>query len=409
MPHTENRSQSSGPLTQESTGKISHHNRSIWLIGASTFFYWAALYLYVPILPVYAKNLGASLTAVGIIVASYAVPQLLFRIPIGLWSDHMGRQKPLVIAGMFIVILSSIGLYFSPDPFILGVARAGAGLGAAVWAVITVYLVSFFPPDKTQRAIAILNLVNSGSLVVATMGGGLISDHWGKPETFTISAVLGAIALGIVIFARENRLPRTTSISLSGLVRVAGQPLLLLVSVMGVLLFFAQQTGIFGFVPIYAAQIGASDTELGILTMLAMGLSMAGALAVAPLVKHWGHSLTIAVASGLLGLALLAIPFVHSVFILDWVQSLNGLGKGILTTELMSLSVSSVSPQQRATAMGFYQAVYSIGMLIGPLISGALADHYGLNYAFYMASALCLIVVGMAYLPVLSKRTRAAA
>jgi len=41
------------------------------------------MYLYVPVLPVYAESLGASLTVVGIIVASYSIPQLLLRIPWG--------------------------------------------------------------------------------------------------------------------------------------------------------------------------------------------------------------------------------------------------------------------------------------------------------------------------------------
>jgi MFS family permease len=54
--------------------------------------------------------------------------------------------------------------------------------------------------------------------------------------------------------------------------------------------------------------------------------------------------------------------------------------------------------------MGFYQAVYAIGMLIGPLISGFLSDNYGLPIVFYLGGAICLITISMAYLRVLPGR-----
>ncbi|HEX5414588.1 MAG TPA: hypothetical protein VFZ25_02905, partial [Chloroflexota bacterium] len=53
------------------------------LFAISTLFYWAALYVYVPILPVYAQTLGASLTVVGLVVSAYGLGQLVLRIPVG--------------------------------------------------------------------------------------------------------------------------------------------------------------------------------------------------------------------------------------------------------------------------------------------------------------------------------------
>lgn len=88
------------------------HRRSILLFCAATFFYWTALYLYVPVLPVYAQSLGASLSMVGIIIASYALPQFLLRIPIGVWSDALGRRKPFVAGGIVMASVGALGLGF---------------------------------------------------------------------------------------------------------------------------------------------------------------------------------------------------------------------------------------------------------------------------------------------------------
>jgi predicted MFS family arabinose efflux permease len=392
------------PVSKTADATISSRGRSVGLISASTFFYWTALYIYVPVLSVYAQSKGASLSMVGLIVAVYAFPQLALRIPLGIWSDSLGRQKPLVIAGIGMVTLGAITLIVAPNPLFLAISRVLTGIGAAAWGMYTIYLVSFYPANRSGQVIAILNLICSGALVVATLAGGAISNVWGERYAFIAAAVLGLISFIVVLFAKENRIQVTDHRSWRGFTQVAKKPLLLVVSLMGVLLFYAQFSGTLGFVPIYAAKIGASDTELGILTMLTMGVSMVGALLVAPMVRRYGHVFTIVSAALMLGLALLLVPFVSNVFILEGLQSLNGLGQGILTVELMALSIYGVAPNQRATSMGFYQAVYAVGMLVGPMTSGFLADRFGLGLVFYLSAGLCAVVAGLAFLPVLPRK-----
>jgi predicted MFS family arabinose efflux permease len=376
--------------------------RPVLLIYISAFFYWAAIYLYAPVLPVYAESLGASLTTVGVIGAAYALPQLLFRIPIGIWSDSLGRRKPLVIAGIIMTLLGALGLRISPDAGYLALSRGLVGVGAATWVAFTIYAVSFYPPGNTTRAVGMLNFIFSASLTATTALGGLIADIWDERSAFLSAAVLAVLAL--VLFAGEHPLPKKEGPAWTDFRQVARSPLLIVVSVMGVLAFFAQFASVLGFVPIYASKIGASDSELGILTMLSSGAAMIGTLLAAPLVRRRGNAFTVVLGALLMGLSLLAVPFVHGIPLLDAVQTLNGLGWGMAGTQLMALSIHETAPAQRATAMGLEQATYALGMLLGPLVSGLLADHFGLAVIFYFASAICLLVFGMAFLPVLPGR-----
>jgi DHA1 family multidrug resistance protein-like MFS transporter len=378
--------------------------RSILLVYVSAFFFWAAIYLYVPVLPVYAESLGASLTTVGAIGAAYALPQLLFRIPIGMWSDSMGRRKPLVIFGVVMTLLGALGLRISPDAGYLALSRGLVGVGAATWVAFTIYAVSFYPPENTARAIGILNFIFSAALTATTVLGGVIADIWDEKSAFLAAAVLAVIALVLVLFARERRLPEKQGPAWTEFGRVARRPLLIVVSVMGILVFFAQFASVLGFVPVYAARIGASNSELGILTMLSSGGSMIGALLAAPLAKRRGNIFTVVLGAFMLCLSLLAVPFVHGIPLLDAVQTANGLGWGICGTQLMALSIYDTAPAQRATAMGVFQATYALGMLLGPLVSGLLADRFGLAVIFYFSSAICLLVIGLAFLPVLPGR-----
>ena len=54
----------------------------------------------------------------------------------------------------------------------------------------------------------------------------------------------------------------------------------------------------------------------------------------------------------------------------------------------MSLAALAVAPNLRATAMGFYQAVYGTGVLAGPLIAGFVADGPGLDGVFLISAGV---------------------
>jgi len=45
------------------------------------------------------------------------------------------------------------------------------------------------------------------------------------------------------------------------------------------------------------------------------------------------------------------------------------------------------------TAMGFYQAAYGVGMIVGPMILGSIADMYGLTAGFIVVGFLGLLSI----------------
>ena len=71
----------------------------------------------------------------------------------------------------------------------------------------------------------------------------------------------------------------------------------------------------------------------------------------------------------------------------------------------MSLIVRSVSEEKRSTAMGFYQAVYGIGMTLGPVVMGNLVGAKGYGWA-YMTIAIIMFVFAFVAIPTVSKVER---
>ena len=380
------------------------YRRSALLFLVVNFFYWAALYLYVPIFPVYAQHLGASLSMVGVVVAAYGLPQAFIRIPIGMWSDALAKRKPLVAASIVMTLLGALGLGLAPSPWFLFLARFGTGIGAAAWVIFTIYFASYYPHESTGRAIGLINFVQGTALVVATSSGGVIADVWGPRYTFFGAALLGIVAVIALLLTEEPVRQPSPTTAWQSFTQVAARPLLLTISGMGILLQFALYSSVFSFIPVYGAKIGASNADLGIITMLALASSAVAALIVIYLAERWGNKITIVLGAVLIGLSLLAVPFINKVYLLELVQISYGLGRGVLMTIFMALSIRAVAPHQRATAMGVYQAIYAVGMLTGPLVSGSLADSLGLATVFYLSASLCLVIALVACLPVMPRR-----
>ena len=95
-------------------GSAPFDRRSVVLVAAATFAFWLSLYIYVPVFPLHAEELGASLSMVGLVVSSYAIAQLLLRIPIGVAADILGRRKPFAAAALACATAGAIGLALAP-------------------------------------------------------------------------------------------------------------------------------------------------------------------------------------------------------------------------------------------------------------------------------------------------------
>ncbi len=355
-------------------------------------------------MPVYIQSTGAGLGAVGGILSAYAIPQILLRIPIGIWSDRLGSRKSMVAAGIIFSSLGALGLGLAATPGFLFLSRIVTGIGAATWVVFPLYFSAYYAERDSGKAIGLINFVQNGALIVATAAGGFIAEGFGISRVFYVAALLGIFALLALMLTKEAPLRRTATLSWRDSMSIATRPLLLIVSLMAILLNFALFTAVFGFIPIYAAEIGASSSQLGLITMINLGFSAIAALGVAWIREKLGSRQTIIWSALLIGGTLFAIPFIKTVPLLMAVQAGFGLGCGSLFTLFMVLSIRGLPPQQQATAMGVFQAVYAVGMLAGPLVSGFLGNSLGLSTVFYLAASLVLLIVILAFLPVFSSR-----
>lgn len=376
--------------------RISKVRRGIFY--AATMLYWFSIYTYVPILTPYVEKLGGSLFFAGLVVGAYGFAQLLVRIPIGIWSDRFHNRKAFILAGIACGLISNVGFALTDSAGLALLWRAIAGLAAGSWVAFTVMYAGYYPPKEAPRAMGIISFYTSVAQMAASALGGVVAQSFGWHAPFYLGAIGGLAALGCAAWVLEPLTVQGTPPSLRGLLTVGKQWPLLSVSLLAILAQSVTFTTLFGFTPLYAAHLGATKAQLGLLTVLStIPNAVAGYLSGAWMVKRTSSRFVVVLGFLVAAVATALIPFTHTLASLLISQAINGFGQGLSMPVLMGLAIAGVASERRATAMGFFQAIYSVGMVGGPLLVGLAGVTVGLHAGFLFVAAISLLAAILAY------------
>lgn len=379
-----------------------HMNKAKVLLIVTGLF-WFSLYTYVPTLALYAQQLGASYDAMGLIVGSYGLVQLLLRIPLGILSDAWNCHKVFIFSGVVLVLVSSLGMWLLPAVGFLLLFRALSGVPASTWVNYTVLYAGYFPGSEAPKAMGYLNAVNNLGQVTAILAGGYAAQFLGITAPFVLSAAAACLALLLSLLIHAERRPRK-AVNTATLREVMADDNLLRLSGLGVIVQIVTYVTIFGFLPLAAKQLGASHADLGFLLVAAIvPASVSAALSGSFFSKVWGERTTLAVGLTTMGLSCMTIPLIDSLTVLYIGQAAGGFGRGLVFPLLMGLCIKNFTGDKRSTAMGVFQAVYGLGMFAGPLLAGVVSHTAGLAAGFVVTglTGLCgaVLAVWPRYLP----------
>jgi MFS family permease len=360
-----------------------------------TFFFWFSQYVYVPILSPYLRELGFSLSMIGVILGAYGTSQFFLRIPIGFWSDRKKNYKPFVLAGVGCSGLGCLGYALFSSRWVFLGARTLSGIGASFWVIFAVLFASYFPEEESSKAMGKLTFCMSGALLVCTILGGWLADCYGYLIPFWVGAIGALIGLLALVGIKEKKVKFSSSgITFRKAMYRAWSPSLGVVSLIGAVLYFNSFANIYGFVPLLAVQLGSNKTQLGILTALNLASYSLASLFVGTKLLNLLSERTVLLGGFLLiAISSLALPIVSNLPLLYLNQTVNGFGRGLAYAILMGLVFHLVSSDERATAMGLFQSLYSLGILAGPLLGGWVGDSWGIHGVFILSGVLAFLVV----------------
>lgn len=371
--------------------------QQILLFYIVTILYWFSLYAYSSELTPYAEELGADYTMIGIIGGAFGITQLVLRLPQGIISDRINKRKLFIILGLFLGVISPLFPFFYPSVNSILICRLIAGITATTWIPYTILFSSLFKRSDSPKAMGLLNAFNYIGRMVAMLSAGALAFSFGAKYLFLLSAIASAVGLAFSFLIKENDELSPKPIRAKEIKEIPKDKLLLIYSILAIITQFISYATFYGFTPIVADNtFHANSLEFGFLAFLA---ELPGAL-ISPiagtlLIKYLGERRVLLIGFMLSATACFLIPFVPNLLTLYGVQFVCGIGRGMVFPLLMGLSIKHVSNEKRSTAMGYYQAMYSLGIFFGPMVLGYIGKVYGLNIGFYTTGLIGLIAVFM--------------
>ena len=364
---------------------MTEQKKNIRLFFFVTSFYWFSMYAYIPTFSPYIESLGASHIMIGLIVGSYGFTQMLIRIPLGIYSDRLNKRKIFVIIGIALGIISSLGMWLFESPYLILLFRSLAGASAATWVSFTVLFSSYFKQEETAKAIGFISASNKSGQVLATVLGGIVAQSFGQQSPFLLAAIGGTIGLALSLAVEEKKDINHKAIKISELLKVARNRSLLTVSFLAIILMLITYATTFGFVPLVARQLGASDFHLGLLTTITIIPGILSSFLCGTFFTYkYGEKRSIIIGFLMISFSCILITYITQLSLLYLSQIINGFGQGIVFPLLMGLSIKNVEAKKRGTAMGFFQAIYGLGLFTGPVLLGVISDLAGLNLGFWI-------------------------
>ena len=147
-----------------------------------------------PLLPLYANNLGASATVVGLLAASFPVAQLVASPVWGYVSDRYGR-RPALLVGLGASAFAYVVFGFAHTVWLLFVSRFVQGLGGGTTGVVQAYVADAMLPRERAKALGWLSAATSAGVIIGPAIGSFM-HRFGEaaPGLFASALVLVNVA-----------------------------------------------------------------------------------------------------------------------------------------------------------------------------------------------------------------------
>ncbi|MFE9812800.1 MFS transporter [Streptomyces sp. NPDC005227] len=158
-------------------------------------------------LPTMAGQLHADSSQLQWIGGGYLLALSVAMLPVGLLGDRYGRKR-LLLSGITLFGLASLGGAFANSPTAVIAARAVLGLGAAaIMPLSMAILPRVFAKEELPKAIAVWTAATALGMPVGPVVGGWLLDHfwWGSVFLFNLPVAALALVAGVWLLPRDAR------------------------------------------------------------------------------------------------------------------------------------------------------------------------------------------------------------
>jgi multidrug resistance protein len=372
--------------------------RALWVLMATVFVDMVGFAMVLPLLPYYATRLGASPTVIGMLVATFALAQLLTAPMWGRFSDRHGR-KPIILIGLLVAAIAYVIFGLATSLWLLFLCRLVQG-ASGITAVVQAYVADLVEPEHRAQALGWITAATySGTMVGPALGS--LATHWGPAAPGFIAA-----ALCLVNVASAWRwLAEPTRQRMEEKTRQPGETRRMIVNVLtqprgdfampvwiytfGMMAFMAMNTVLALFL---AQRFGVTEKNIGWFYAYVGAVSvLMRAVLLGPAVRRLGEVGAVSLGAACLAAGLLLVPLSPSILWLGLSVLFIPVGTALLFPATTSLTSRRAPKHRTGQALGVQQSFGGMSRLVGPLWAGALFQ-VGIAVPFLAGAGLMALV-----------------
>lgn len=378
--------------------------RSMTVLCISAFFTAVGVGIIAPILPIYAKNLGASGVMIGLMYACYYLSMVLLNPIMGRLSDRVGK-KLLIVIGFGLVSLVGIFYAWANNPIELIAVRLLHGVcGAMIVPVVMALVGDLSPVGKEGTYMGTFSMMLFLGMAFGPLAGGRIADVWGKDMAFYLFAgFTGLIFFLILFFLPADTSSQTQQTLHKPLRRMFGSKFIVGLMIFNFILATAQGS-LLVFLPLLAKGQHLSITQIGVLASVFIIVAGLFQVPFGKVANRHNKVALVMIGTLLVAVGLVFIPMASGFVSLLMFGAAIGIATAIASPAASALVVQHSREIGMGMVMGTMNTVSSTGMIIGPVAGGVAMDLLGIQYSFYLCALFFVVGTGLFY--ILTKESR---
>ena len=375
----------------------------LYLIFLTVFIDLVGFGIVIPVLPLYAKHLGATEMMNGWLVGIYSAMQFLASPLLGKLSDRVGR-RPVLLVSLLGTAVGFLIMGAAPTLAWLFIARIIDGISGGNISTAQAYIADITKPEERSKAMGLIGAAfGLGFIFGPAIGGVMAQFSMGAP--FYFAGALAAANSVLVYWklpeslTREHRVSREEAAPLSEVFQHGWHLPALMASYFFAITGFSIMTANFALFTSERYNYDARHNGYIFAFIGLVGALMQGGV-LRRILKFYHEKKLAAAGCVLLAVGLVLLPLSGNLSSLLIFSAVVGIGNSLITPTLNGLASQSADRKLQGRVMGLMQSAGSLGRWVGPFLGGwllsrdALGAHqfYG-RTPFWAASSILVVAL----------------
>jgi len=358
-----------------------------------TFLIMVGYGMILPVIPLYARELGAAPALSGLVLAMRGIGNLVFDLPAGNLVSRIGEKKTMLAASACALLIAT-ATGFSRSILLLALFTMALGAVHALWMLsVMSYLRRAIPQNRRGRGLSLVGGVFRTAVFLGPIAGGLIGRDLGLHFSYFAQALVTSAAFLLALFSGQPLPPPVAPRNLKPKLQQLSHTLVahrrnLLTTGSVVMVLQLLRSGKWILFPLWGSFIGLDVAAIGFI----LGISSAADLILfypaGSLMDRWGRKWAAIPCLALLSLSLLLVPLAQEFKALLLIALLTGLGNGLGSGLVMILGTDLAPDDSIGEFLGLWRLIGDLGTASGPLLIGLIAQAASLSLAPLIPGAL---------------------